>query len=112
MIRLAKLSDAAAVADIYNYYIKETVITFEVEPVSAEQMRERIAKVLERKRWFVFEEDGIVVGYAYAGQWRERAAYKETVETSVMVFPRGPLPTGMWTRTRSPGFGCCCSVTT
>ena len=85
MIRLAKLSDAAAVADFYNYYIKETVITFEVEPVSAEQMRERIAKVLERKRWFVFEEDGIVVGYAYAGQWRERAAYKETVETSVYL---------------------------
>jgi L-amino acid N-acyltransferase YncA len=85
MIRLAKKSDAEAVAKIYNYYIKETVVTFELEPVSAELMEARVEKGLADMRWFVFEEDGKVVGYAYAAKWRERAAYKDTVETSVYL---------------------------
>ncbi len=85
MIRLARIDDAQAVADIYNYYIDETVITFELEAVSENEIATRIEKGLANKRWFVFEEAGKVVGYAYAAQWRDRAAYNNTVETSVYL---------------------------
>jgi len=85
MIRLAKSGDAKAVADIYNYYISNTNITFEESLVSVEKMQERIEYGLQNKRWFVFEDEGKVVGFAYAGAWRQRSAYKYTVESSVYL---------------------------
>ena len=85
MIRKVLESDAEAIAGIYNHYIKNTFITFEEEPVNTEFIRDRIKSVTKMYPWFVFEENGVVLGYAYAGRWKERASFRFSVEDSVYV---------------------------
>jgi phosphinothricin acetyltransferase len=79
--------DAPGIADIYNHYIRNTVITFEEEPVSPGAMAKRIAEVIPRYPWFVWEEGGELAGYAYAHGWHERAAYRFAVEDSIYLKP-------------------------
>ena len=86
MIRPVKISDAEQIAEIYNYYVAETVITFEEDPVSAVDFQARIKATLESQMpWLVAEVAGSVAGYAYAGRWRERVAYRFSVESAVYV---------------------------
>jgi L-amino acid N-acyltransferase YncA len=85
MVRVADPNDAPRIAEIYNYYITHTTVTFEEEPISAETIRERMAKVQEKYPWLVYEQEGKVIGYAYAGAWKSRTAYRYTVETSVYL---------------------------
>jgi len=85
MIRLASTDDAAAVAAIYQPYVAETVISFEVLPPTPEEMRSRMASVLERLPWLVYEHDGQVVGYAYASPHRAREAYQWSVDVAVYI---------------------------
>jgi L-amino acid N-acyltransferase YncA len=85
-IRPAAPSDSAAIAAIYNRYIAETVITFEEEPVSSDEMAQRIADVQSaRLPWLVAEEQGQVTGYAYATPWKTRSAYRYSVEITVYL---------------------------
>lgn len=90
MIRSAKISDAVEISLIYNHYIRTTTITFEENPVSTEEMAQRIKDVTLVLPWYVFEEDGRVIGYAYATPWRTRSAYRFSVETTVYVSPDQP----------------------
>lgn len=84
MIRSVELSDAESIAGIYNYYVANTDISFEVEPVSKQEMVERIQDVSSRYPFLVYENgDGELLGFCYAHQWKERAAYKYAVETTV-----------------------------
>jgi L-amino acid N-acyltransferase YncA len=85
MIRTATLTDAKRITEIYNYYVMNTTVTFEEEPVTEEIMKERITEVVEKYPWLVYEKDGKVIGYAYAGAWKSRCAYKYSVETSVYI---------------------------
>lgn len=85
MIRAATSQDAETIAAIYNYYILNTVITFEEVEVSTEQMAGRIEKVRAKYPWLVFEHDGVVVGYAYATDWRERSAYRFSAESTIYL---------------------------
>ncbi len=85
MIRTVKPTDAASIAEIYNYYIRETVVTFEDEPVSTEDMQQRINSLLENHIWLVYTQGNKIMGYAYAGPWRLRSAYRYAVETSVYL---------------------------
>ena len=86
MIRSVRLSDAEAIAKIYNYYVKETTVTFETEEIDITEMEKRIKKTLEYGYPFiVHEEEGIVTGYAYVRKWRERISYNNTLETSIYV---------------------------
>jgi phosphinothricin acetyltransferase len=87
-IRPANPADAEAIAAIYNPYVAETIISFEEEPVPAAGMADRIRKVTAGYPWIVWEEDGQVLGYAYASSWRSREAYRFTAETSVYVDAR------------------------
>ncbi|MGJ8670860.1 MAG: GNAT family N-acetyltransferase [Oceanococcus sp.] len=85
-IRAATLEDADEIARIYNHYIDNSVSTFEEERVTAAIMRLRMAELLEPTRpWLVAEEAGLVLGYAYAGTWKGRSAYRYTVETTVYL---------------------------
>ena len=84
-IRVAQSADAQAIAAIYAPYVRDTAISFETEPPSAGIMAQRIARTLETHPWLVAERDGVVVGYAYAGKHRERAAYRWSVEVTVYV---------------------------
>ncbi|MBP1773668.1 MAG: bar [Holophagaceae bacterium] len=89
MIRAVRLEDAKALVAIYNPYIRETVITFEEEAISEHEMASRIAKVTEGYPWLVWEEDGVVIGYAYGSTWRTRHAYRFTTETTIYLAPEG-----------------------
>lgn len=85
IIRNASIEDASSICDIYNYYISNTCITFEEEPVSAEEMAGRIENVVKDLTWLVYEEDGRILGYAYYTKWRVRSAYRYSVESTVYV---------------------------
>ena len=85
MIRQVKKEDAQAILDIYNYYIENSVITFEEIPLSLMEMEERIQKISAKYPYLVKEEDGEVKGYAYANTWKERSAYKHSAEVSVYI---------------------------
>lgn len=85
-IRLATEDDAPKILDIYAPIVRETVISFEYEVPSETEMRGRIRSKLDHQYpWLVMERDGELMGYAYAGRWRDRAAYDWTVETTVYV---------------------------
>jgi phosphinothricin acetyltransferase len=87
-IRPAEPSDAAAIAEIYNHYIAETTVTFEEEPVAAEEIARRIEEIRSASLpWLVAEEGGLVVGYAYATRWKPRSAYRFSVEVTVYTTP-------------------------
>lgn len=84
--RAANVNDAIAISEIYNYYVDHTIITFEEERVSSDDIRQRIERVLANQLpWLIAEFDGRVIGYAYAAPWRERSAYRHSVEVSVYL---------------------------
>ena len=85
VIRLARGEDAPAIAAIYAPYVSETPISFETVPPTADEMAGRLAKTLARFPWLVAEAEGAVVGYAYASQHRERAAYQWAADVSVYL---------------------------
>ncbi|SRR5579883_587008 len=87
MIRLASTADASAVCAIYNRYVTDSIVTFEEEPVTVPEMRQRISAVIEKLPWLVLERDGGVAGYAYAGPWKTRIGYRLTVESSIYLAP-------------------------
>jgi L-amino acid N-acyltransferase YncA len=87
MLRNATLEDAPAIADIYNHYILNTVITFEEDAIDAAEMQLRMQKVTTGFPWLVWEEDGKVLGYAYADSWKNRCAYRNSVESTVYLHP-------------------------
>lgn len=84
-IRVATLEDAKTLVEIYTPYVEKTVITFEYEVPSVEEFKGRMAHVLEKHPYLVAERDGEIVGYAYAGEFKSRAAYDWAVETTVYV---------------------------
>ncbi|MDR2150236.1 MAG: GNAT family N-acetyltransferase [Spirochaetaceae bacterium] len=84
-IRPVMHSDAASLCSLYNYYIEHTVITFEEDTVSLQAMEERIRTITARYPWLVWEDGGEVIGYASTNRWRERPAYRFSVENSLYL---------------------------
>ena len=85
MIRDCTVADARGVHAIYNHHVLHTTVTFEIAPVSVEEMARRIEAVTARFPWLVWVEDGAVAGYAYASEWRSRCAFAQTVESAIYV---------------------------
>jgi phosphinothricin acetyltransferase len=85
MIRTVQTKDIREISTIYNYYIENTTITFEEEPISDDEMGKRINEVVPTYPWFVYEYNETVLGYAYATRWRARAAYRHSVELSIYI---------------------------
>lgn len=87
-IRNAHKNDAKDIAAIYNHYIANTVATFELDLVSSQIIKERIETCFKQKlSWLVLENEGQIVAYCYASQWKARAAYDKSVEVTVYVAP-------------------------
>ncbi len=85
-VREAREEDASAVQAIYAHHVLHGTASYDVEPPAVEYMREKIRCVLaEGWPFLVAESDGKVAGYAYATQFRDRAAYRFTCENSVYV---------------------------
>ncbi|MGD1848216.1 MAG: arsinothricin resistance N-acetyltransferase ArsN1 family B [Salibacteraceae bacterium] len=87
-IRPIELADAPGVAGIYNHYIRNTATTFEEKVVSNREMERRIADQPESLPWLVVVEEGQVVGYALASNWKSRCAYANSVESSIYLHPQ------------------------
>lgn len=87
MIRKVKLSDAEDIVAIYNDYITTTTISFEVTTLSVGEMRQRISVLMAEYPYYVYEENGHVVGFCYAHKWKDRAAYDRTLETTIYLSP-------------------------
>ena len=86
LVRPVTAADAEAIARIYNYYVANTVITFEEEAVSVPDMAARIAETQSLSLpWLVAVVEGAIVGYAYARKWRPRSAYRYSVETTIYL---------------------------
>lgn len=84
-IRDATSADAPACAAIYAPYVLDTAISFELDPPTPAEMADRIAATARGHAWLVCEDDGRVVGYAYGGPHKTRAAYRWTCEVSVYL---------------------------
>src|SRR5882757_7446543 len=86
VLRSALAADAQSAARIYNYYVQNTVITFEEEPLSVQSMATRIADIQSQSLpCLVAEVENVTVGYAYATQWKARTAYRFSVETTIYL---------------------------
>ncbi len=86
-VREAGPADSEALARIYNHCIKQTVVTFEEEARSSSEIHRRIQEIQSSLIWYVAEKADEVVGYAYAGQWSCRSAYRFSTEVTAYVAP-------------------------
>jgi phosphinothricin acetyltransferase len=84
IIRLATVDDAEQVRAIYAPYC-DSPVSFEIGPPSVEEIRGRLAKVLDQYPWLICADGEEVAGYAYATQHRERAAYRWSVDITIYV---------------------------
>lgn len=84
-VRIARIEDAGAVAEIYAPYVRDTVISFEYDAPGEAEIAGRMAKVQTRLPWLILEEDARLMGYAYASPHRERAAYQWSVDVGIYV---------------------------
>ena len=84
-LRFASPQDAEALLEIYRPYVEETTISFETQTPSISEFRRRIVDISSQFPYLVAQENGEILGYAYAHPYHERAAFRWTVESSVYV---------------------------
>ncbi|WP_373482979.1 N-acetyltransferase family protein [Acetobacterium sp.] len=84
-IRIAKAADIEAILGIYAPYVRETAITFEYTVPTIEEFRERMRKTLTKYPYLVAVQEAELLGYAYASEFKNRAAYDWAVETTIYV---------------------------
>ncbi len=84
-IRNVELTDAERLLEIYDYYVKNTAITFEYETPSLDEFKTRIENITKRYPYLVIERNGRIEGYAYAGVFKNRAAYDWSCETTIYI---------------------------
>ena len=85
MLRPYRSTDAAAVLALYEPFVRDSGVTFETDVPSLEDFSKRLAHIAGRFPFWVWEDGGTVLGYAYGTTHRERIAYQWAVETSVYV---------------------------
>ena len=84
-IRGAAVSDAERLLEIYDYYVRNTAVSFEYETPSLEEFRNRMKETMKRYPYLVILRDGNTEGYAYAGPFKGRAAYDWSCETTIYL---------------------------
>jgi L-amino acid N-acyltransferase YncA len=87
VVRAAAAGDVAAITAIYAHHVESGTASFELEPPDVDEMRRRFASAMQGGYPYFVAADGggRVIGYAYAGPYRARPAYRHTVENSVYV---------------------------
>jgi L-amino acid N-acyltransferase YncA len=85
MIRNYWSGDIRQLAEIYNWYVVNTTATFDTEPISEAGMCDKIETVRQKFPCLVYEENGIVLGYAFAHLWKAKPAYSKTLETTIYI---------------------------
>lgn len=92
-IRDATLADLPDVREIYNHYVMNSTVTFDETPMTLAALKKKFAKITDKKMPFIVAQNpsGQLLGYAYVYPWKEKAAYRFTVENSIYL---GPASTG------------------
>lgn len=85
IIRIATITDAPAILNIYGYYVSKTAISMEYDVPSLGEFEKRIENTLENYPYLVAEQDGKIIGYAYAGKFHPRAAFYKSAEVSIYI---------------------------
>ena len=85
MIRSATIEDATRISEIYNHYVLHSTITFEERAVAVDEMKQRIAEILDGLSWLVWAENHAIQGFAFASKWKGRSAYRYSVEATVYL---------------------------
>lgn len=85
VIRSASVNDAEALLNIYAYYVKNTAITFEYDVPTLEEFKQRITNTLKKYPYLVVVKEGMILGYAYAGVFKNRAAYDWSAEMTIYL---------------------------
>ena len=85
MIRKFELKDTSQIVEIYNYYVLNSIITFDKVPFSVEEYASKIKNISAKFPCIIFEEKNEILGYAYASSWRAKPSYIQTVESTVYV---------------------------
>ncbi len=85
VIRSATVKDAEVLLNIYAYYVENTAITFEYDVPTLEEFEQRILNTLKKYPYLVIEKEGQIMGYAYAGPFKERSAYDWSAELSIYL---------------------------
>jgi len=88
VLRLAERADAAGVQAIYAPIVRDSAISFEIDPPSIEEMSRRVVSISERWPWLVCSDDGEILGYVYGSRHRERGAYRWSVDVTAYVHAR------------------------
>ncbi|HLX24785.1 MAG TPA: arsinothricin resistance N-acetyltransferase ArsN1 family B [Usitatibacter sp.] len=87
-LRLAASTDAGPIQAIYAPIVRDTFISFEVDPPAVAEIERRIGKTLAKHPWLVCEDGDGIAGYAYASEHRDRLAYQWSVDVSCYVHER------------------------
>lgn len=85
MVRQFTIDDIPALLDIYNHYVSNTVVTFDIEPLSISTFEAKVNRINAEYPFFVFEDNQGILGFAYASRFRPKPAYNFTVESTVYV---------------------------
>ena len=84
-IRKVTLEDAGAILEIYNYYILNSIVTFDEKEKTLEEISTKIKDTLKKYPWFVLEENGELIAFTYASQWKDKSAYDKSVEGTIYI---------------------------
>jgi phosphinothricin acetyltransferase len=88
-IRVATTEDLVQVAEVYNYYVRNSVVTFDIEPLTLDDWQHKFDYINDLKLPFLvaISPGGQLLGFAYVAPWRQKAAYRRTVEDSIYLRP-------------------------
>ena len=88
-VRDATVEDLGAICEIYNYYIANSVVTFDVDAMTVAEWQDKFHWIKGLNFPFIVAQSdgGQVIGFAYVGPWRQKAAYRRTVEDSIYLRP-------------------------
>ena len=86
-LRAAEAKDCFAICEIYNFYIQNSVVTFDEQTMQPTQWEEKLAYLNKQNLPFIVAESdsGEIIGFAYVAPWRQKSAYRTTVEDSIYL---------------------------
>ena len=85
MIRNVIINDAKELVVIYNYYVVNSIITFDREPFSITEFEEKINTISPNFPFLIYEENNEILGYCYGSKWRKKPSYNNTVEITIYL---------------------------
>lgn len=84
-IRKVKIEDASAIKEIYNFFIENSIVTFDESKKDLAEIETKIVITTEDYPWFILEENDELIAFAYCNQWKDKSAYDQSVEGTIYI---------------------------